>query len=172
LRIQTQQKQPTPKKGRPSCLKEIPDQTPPQKKGIQPEATPQTIRRPYKALAFNTLLSSQKTDTHHQEPNRVPSGATLPLYQDPSPCQPALTNRNQPETQPSPTNQPPSSNTHHSKTIRGSPTGRPPSASCIPFWAVPHPPTDRAVLDPCDSGAIFPGAVRLSAFRIPSGRET
>jgi hypothetical protein len=90
LRIQTQQKQPTPKKGRPSCLKEIPDQTPPQKKGIQPEATPQTIRRPYKALAFNTLLSSQKTDTHHQEPNRVPSGATLQTYQMFTVCQPDL----------------------------------------------------------------------------------
>jgi hypothetical protein len=38
----------------------------------------------YKALAFNTLLSSQETDTHHQAtPNKGKlSGATLQTYQE------------------------------------------------------------------------------------------
>ncbi|MBA9006243.1 hypothetical protein HNR21_005125 [Actinomadura cellulosilytica] len=44
----------------------------------------------HKALAFNTLLSSQETDTHPRTPTppgRHPAGATLLTYPTPTRCQ-------------------------------------------------------------------------------------
>src|SRR5690606_2875123 len=53
-----------PKRG--SCLKEIPNH-PPQEGWRRGDPTRQSPAEPIKALAFNTLLSSQETDTHRAE---------------------------------------------------------------------------------------------------------
>src|SRR5690606_9879304 len=53
-----------PKRG--SCLKEIPNH-PPQEGWRRGDPTRQNPAEPIKALAFNTLLSSQETDTHRAE---------------------------------------------------------------------------------------------------------
>ncbi|MDL4816191.1 hypothetical protein, partial [Actinomadura opuntiae] len=70
----------------PYCLKEIP--TIPEKRG-RPRGDPTYKAGSIKALAFNTLLSSQETDTHRAGPAfAFPApGRLLLLYQIRSECQ-------------------------------------------------------------------------------------
>src|SRR4051794_14972572 len=69
------------------------DETNPSKnhlaKGIQNQSNPKRaiMIEDHNALAFNTLLSSQETDTHHQTPSRASSGATLQTYHPYPGCQ-------------------------------------------------------------------------------------
>jgi hypothetical protein len=75
--------------------KSLPSSEEPGRGGLRPSS------ETYKALAFNTLLSSQETDTHHPTIHNEPSsGATLLTYQASSPCQVAPKNRCGPETRP------------------------------------------------------------------------
>ena len=84
-------------------------------KGIQNQTTPKRGRlvEDQKALAFSTLLSSQETDTHHQGPNMILSGAT-PLTYHPQPASQH------------------GQNSHENHQPGIPPTSRPPQASCIP----------------------------------------
>jgi hypothetical protein len=143
-RIQTQQKQPThptKREGRSSSASKKP--TPhPHRRTRHKQSTGQTPQQKkghlYKALAFNTLLSSQETDTHHQEPHQVPSGATLLTYQNPSPCQPDQTTPEPTRDQnpaPTPPTTTPEHTTHTRKQSRRESHGPATTASCIPYRA-------------------------------------
>jgi hypothetical protein len=131
---------------------------------------------PIKALAFNTLLSSQETDTHRAEPRSRrprlrgnPSNLPGPLPLSTRSAKivltvggvPALLRRR---------------HTPRPKTWRRSfrrrrPAGRPPRGVLRPVRAcLSRVPRRAASCEPFSSVG-FPGAVRLPASRIPLGHD-
>ena len=79
LRIRNQQTMTLARIMKSASKKSLPSSEEPGRGGLRPSS------ETYKALAFNTLLSSQETDTHHPTIHNEPSsGATHPTYQTPT----------------------------------------------------------------------------------------
>jgi len=138
------------------CLKEIPTRTPPLKErnpgrgGLRPSS------ETYKALAFNTLLSSQETDTHHPT------------------IQKRTVLRGNPSNLPDPHTP---SNPRFRRTTF--PTEREFALGPTAVTGVPHPEpgcshkstTPRTKPGPCYPEAVFTEAARLPAYRAPCDME-
>ena len=146
--------------------------TEPPQTGIQPGAAP-TMSRPYKALAFNTLLSSQETDTHPQEPEPDPfrgNPSNLPDVHRMS----TRSSGEDPtgnEVHPVPITSAQQTKACWSTTLGRRPRAGHLAASCIPFGlcapAYLRPRSAQSV----SSGTATPEADHLAMFRIPSGME-